>query len=72
MREKNHYDNHSEVIPTNIKNVSVIANKVHVIKVIPNICKTFPISFRYLCVPITQRFFSICMVFDIVPYSRIR
>jgi uncharacterized protein involved in tolerance to divalent cations len=37
VRKENHHYNHPEIIAVNVEHVSVIANKVHVIKVIPNI-----------------------------------
>lgn len=71
MREKNHYDNHSEVIPTNIKNVSVIANIVYVIEIVSYVCQIFPICLGYFSIPITQRLLRLCMFLDIIPNGRI-
>ena len=72
VRKEYHHYNHPEIVTPNVEHISVITNEVHMVEVIPDICKTFPISFRYLYVPVTQRFLGICMVFDIVPYGRIR
>ena len=55
MGKKYHHYNHPEIITANVEHIPVIANEVHMIEVVPDIRKTFPISFCNLYVPVTQR-----------------
>jgi hypothetical protein len=51
--DKNNHSNNPEIIATNVKNITIVANKISTVEILFYISKAFSIRLRNLCVPIS-------------------